>query len=125
MTMRYEDTPMAEIETPDPTLTPDQDALRRAFLLTMKQPGRAKQLYAHLNEDDYAQGAADACSFAAFHQQVQNLSLPPWELPPCCIGGDEARISPEIMAIGDRLLKAGLSLYEPDPLEALAKAEAK
>jgi hypothetical protein len=119
--MRYEDVPTEEIDIPDPELTVDQDARRRALLHAMKEPGRADQLYAYLEEGE--EGAAHACALAVFIMQTKNLNLKPWQNPPSEIGTPGVTVDPKIMAIGDRLLKAGLSLQEPHPLQALAKAE--
>jgi hypothetical protein len=46
--------------------------------------------------------------------------LKPWECAPCNIWG---YYSSNAIALRDRLLAAGLSIYEPDPVKALAEAE--
>jgi hypothetical protein len=118
--MKTDDVPMEWTQI-DPSLTVDQDAFRRALVMTWTEPGRAKQLRSILREDD---GGRHACMLSVFHQQCKNLQLPPWETPPCYIGTPGVSIDPEILEIGNRLKRCGLSLYEPDPLRALKKAEA-
>ena len=43
----------------------------------------------------------------------------PWELPPCSGG------QPQADALADKLIKAGLSQFEPDPAEALRAVMAR
>src|SRR5262245_45506171 len=107
---------MAERFTPTKA---DLEALQRAVEMTLTDPDRdrVKQVEDMLKERDWY----DVATFCSYHQQVNNLRLKPWESPPCWIGGD-AIIDPEIMELGNRLERAGLSLYEPDPLKALENA---
>jgi len=68
----------------------------------------------------------------AYHRQIVVLDLMPWQSPPCYADlgalrepfGDPraARESAELL---QRLLRLGLSRFEPDPLAAIAEAEAK
>jgi hypothetical protein len=64
----------------------------------------------------------EVARFASYHQQVKNLRCTPWESPPCWIGSD-ASVGPQYLEIGRRLVQAGLSLFEPDPLKALQDAK--
>ena len=92
----------------------DRDALERAMEVAMRDPTREAQLRNKLADAPWF----DVAEFAAYCVQGDTLSLRPWEEPPCC---DSAQGNP-----GDRLLQrmlaAGLSRYEPDPLGALARA---
>jgi hypothetical protein len=77
----------------------------------------------------------DVGQFAAYSCQDDNLQLEPWQVPPCWLRDDRAvqaalsmphdhsgrREAGELVR---RLLAAGLSRYEPDPLGALARVEA-
>jgi hypothetical protein len=100
-------------------LTPvDHDALRRAWDEACRDPMRAEQLA----RIETATGRRDAQMQAAYHCQRKNLKLPPWEDVP--MHGDLVvpfnRGDPfsraKAKALLDRLLAAGLSRYEPDPL---------
>ena len=69
--------------------------------------------------------------FAAGCAQSRALHLQPWETPPLGIRDIEAALNaPEdAKRIGDaarllqKLLRLGLSKFEPDPLQAIAAAE--
>ena len=105
---------------PDPDLagcdSTDLAALRRAFELASRDPERREQLQAMLRDG----GWLEAAKFASYHCQCRSLSLRPWEHAPCHGGGD-----PQSGALLDRMRAAGVSQWDPDPLAALAKAEAK
>jgi hypothetical protein len=73
--------------------------------------------------------------FAAYSCQDDHLQLEPWQVPPCWLRDDravQAALSMphdlsgrrEAGELVQRLLAAGLSRYEPNPLEALARVEA-
>jgi hypothetical protein len=70
--------------------------------------------------------------FAAQRCQEIALHLQPWECwPPCVVSIDEVdtpgyehRGVSQSAALLRRMLAAGLSRYEPDPINALARAEA-
>jgi hypothetical protein len=98
----------------------DIDALQRALHQTRADPGLTKKIEDMLKEHD----RVEVAKVAANYQQVRHLRLQTWQLPPCKIGSD-ATIDPEIMKIGKRLVRLGLSLYEPDPIRALKAAEKK
>jgi hypothetical protein len=97
----------------------DHDALRRAAEQMRREPMRAQQ-FADIEAD---QGLLEAQMQAAYHCQVNNLELRPWESPP--MYGDSGSGDGRVRAreLLKRLLAAGLSRYEPDPLKALAKYE--
>jgi hypothetical protein len=96
----------------------DREALERAIALTLVDPDRVSQLTAMLAE----RGWLAAAKFASYHMQVRNLRCLPWESPPCWIGPDHD-VEAQYLEIGRRLLERGLSLFEPDPLQALERAK--
>jgi hypothetical protein len=70
--------------------------------------------------------------FAAYVAQDNALRLKPWEMPPCWIRDldaslqqppDDHRGEHRAAVLLKRLLAAGLSRYEPNPLAALAAIE--
>jgi hypothetical protein len=72
--------------------------------------------------------------FASYGAQCSALKLKPWQWPPCWIRNLESclRVPPgdhggqrAAAELLKRLLDAGLSRYEPDPLGALAAIEAR
>jgi hypothetical protein len=92
----------------------DRDALQRALDMTLAEPDRAEQLQHKLQNN----GWHEAAKFAAYHQQVKNLRLQPWQSPPCS-AGTRTYVDEEILEISRRLVRLGLSLFEPDPLDAI------
>lgn len=99
----------------------DHDALRRAVEQTRRDPMRAEQL-AGIEQDH---GLLKAQMQAAYHCQTNNLKLRPWESPPMYgnSGSGDGRVRARELLT--RLLTCGLSRYEPDPIGALAKVEAR
>jgi hypothetical protein len=105
----------------------DFDALRRAMDLAMRNPNRAEQLKAKLKTASWREVA----EFAAYCCQIETLHLRPWEEAPCHAvivepdgrGRMREMRDPKAGALMDRLLAAGLSQWEPDPLGALAKVK--
>jgi hypothetical protein len=69
--------------------------------------------------------------FAAYHCQRRNLRLKPWETAPCDAGPhrdpDAVDSHGYAAAAGllERMLAAGLSRWEPDPIAALEAATAE
>ena len=102
----------------------DREALERAVALMRAEddPQRRDQIARMLQED----GWLEAASFAAYHRQREVLDLKPWESPPCYgdtgHGHDGHADAAKLLK---RLVAAGLSKFEPDPLSALAKIEAR
>jgi hypothetical protein len=105
----------------------DRDAFKRAIESCRNRkddPGRREQIDSKLAEEPWD----EVGRFAAYSCQSRNLNLKPWQIPPCWIRDVEA-----VLAAGDddmhgrraaakllkRMLDAGLSRYEPDPLAAL------
>jgi len=109
----------------------DREALERCIeiMRASKEPSDRKQIERMLEAGGW-QKAADS---AAYHCQMNALRLRPWQSPPCWI---DSRDIKSIIARGDdgvagdfaaarllqRMLEAGLSQYEPDPISALAKS---
>src|SRR5262245_38054379 len=100
--------------TTDKLTDVDRDALQRALDMTLDEPDRAEQLQHKLQND----GWHKAATFAAYHQQVKSLRLQPWQSPPCSAGA-RTYADEEILEISRRLVRSGLSLFEPDPLAAI------
>jgi hypothetical protein len=105
----------------------DEDALTRALAVTRAEdPGRRRQIDSMLADESWQSVAV----FAATCAQSRSLNLMPWQLPPFRASladldqppGDASgrRESAELL---QRLLRANLSSFEPDPLAALAEAE--
>jgi hypothetical protein len=84
-------------------------------VLAGKDRARANQVRAMINED----GRPSAAKFAASYLQRQALELRPWDLPPCRADVDDDDAAGHLLR---RLLVAGLSRYDPDPLRALEAA---
>lgn len=107
----------------------DRIALEAAMAIARRDPLRAEQLDRKL-----ASGAKwDEVAFlAALCVQSNALHLKPWQCPPCDTN-DEIDPSqgvlygnrPDEVALLQRMLRAGVSRFHPDPMKALAEAEAK
>ena len=100
------------------TIAPhDFDAMQRAIAwVRQESPDRAAQI-----EDKFKREGFEAAGrFAASVAQNKTLQLKPWETPPSNIWGNFCSRGIELR---DRLLAAGLSVYEPDPIKALAETE--
>ena len=104
-------------------MTPtDRDALARALDIAHKDRAEAKRIDNQLaSGDDWF----DVATSAAFHCQMTALNLLPWQSPPCVAHIIEPRRDEHAAELLHRLLAAGSSRYEPDPIAALAEAEAK
>jgi hypothetical protein len=103
----------------------DIDALKRALKL-MQEAGEAER--AHYDAIHKESGWREAAIRAAYSAQVKSLDLRPWQAVPFEAADeiDEAggygKTEAEV-GLRQRLLAAGLSLYEPDPIEALTRAD--
>jgi hypothetical protein len=60
----------------------------------------------------------EVAEFAANICQTTSLNLRPWEFPPCRAKDGDA------LKLRDRMVAAGVSIWHPDPIAALRKAEA-
>jgi hypothetical protein len=116
----------ADIDDGDEGLHPiDEEALTRAvMLMRLEGPGRSAQIDYMLECEPWEQVA----EFCACHCQRRNLQLKPWQRPPCLVEdleGDIARGDDGVVGkfaaaqLLKRMLAAGVSFYEPDPLSKL------
>jgi hypothetical protein len=97
----------------------DRAALRRALQLARAEsPGRAAQIAEKLKDEPWEKVA----NFAAYCCQIDNLGLKPWQDPPMYAELRSDR--PDALAVLVKLLGAGLSRYEPDPVAALQRRAA-
>jgi hypothetical protein len=107
----------------------DSDALTRAVeMARLESPARSQQIDDKLAEEPWRQVA----EFCAYSCQIDRLRLRPWQSPPCWIADLVGTINAGNDGVGgdyaaakllQRLLDAGLSRYEPDPLGALERAK--
>ena len=82
----------------------------------------------HIEDKLKLEGFEKAGHFASYSAQCDALHLKPWETPPCDTWGTVPDPSswgsrPAEIELRDRLLAAGISVFEPDPVKALAEAE--
>ena len=102
----------------------DKDALKRALVMVETVDAEiAQRIKAHSTWQEAAERAAFFC-------QMRLLHLRPWMTPPMLshdqidpqggYGGTEQEVG-----LRRKMLALGLSLYEPNPLAAIAEAEAK
>jgi hypothetical protein len=121
--------PKAELPPLSPALPElDHDAFYRAIeMMRRHSPMEAAQIDGKLSRE----GFVSAGKFASYCMQCETLRLKPWEAPPMDAQGGDV-VDPNVyghraaeIALRDRLLAAGLSLFEPDPLSALAASERK
>jgi hypothetical protein len=109
------------------TLSPiDQDALTRALVIARAESVQERE---HLDGIEARSGWQEAAESAAYHLQCKTLRLKPWHAPPMHCRSDEVGVGYgcsriEVM-LRRRMLKAGLSLFEPNPVAALEAVEAK
>jgi hypothetical protein len=112
------------METADLTAA-DIDALTRA-LETMRAVSEEDR--AHYDAILKKRGWRETATRAAYNAQIKSLGLRPWQAVPFEAADevDEAggygRTAEEVMT-KQRMLAAGLSLFEPDPKSALQAAE--
>jgi hypothetical protein len=107
----------------------DKAALERALVIVRSLDARIVNAVETLLKTSTWQEAAE---YAVFHVQTSRLHLRPWMCPPCW-ANDEIDATqpsrygnkPNEVELRQRLRRAGLSVFEPNPLEAIAQAEAK
>jgi uncharacterized metal-binding protein len=97
----------------------DRDALERAIEIASRDPKRAEQIKSMLEGDQWSKPRPweEVAKFAADLCQRKALDLKPWETAPCYSG------DPRAAKLANKLLSSGLSVFEPDPLTALAAAK--
>jgi hypothetical protein len=124
--------PLEKSPTPEPLSEVDCAALWRAMRMARRDPMRRRQLDAMM---ETGRDKVEVAKFASYVCQADRLNLKPWETAPCHIsvaktwveldasGPDHRhRRIIEAQQLVRRLLEAGLSKYEPDPVLALEKA---
>ena len=108
----------------------DRDALERAIQTrrASKSPAVREQVEQKLADEPWF----DVATFAAYGCQCDALHLKPWQSPPVWItdlvadlnAGDDGVLGRYQGArLLRRMLDAGISRYEPDPLGALKQAK--
>ena len=104
----------------------DRDALKRAIAMARAMDGEtAQRVDLNLKYSPWQ----EAAEHAAYQCQMRTLKLRPWQCPPM---DSDDEISPKGMYGGTpqevglrrRMIVLGLSVFEPDPLSAIAEAEA-
>ena len=94
----------------------DRDALERAIQIARRDPSRTQQLDEKLQDEPWDEVAQSA----AYHCQHQALSLKPWQEPPCVADEDDPHERDKnAQALLRKMLAAGVSRYDPDPMKAL------
>jgi hypothetical protein len=121
-------TPIKHSEPFEEELDPiEQDALERAIEMERAKGGIAQQ---RIEAMLATQPWAEAAEFASFSCQVDALAVQPWQPVPSQIGDADAVIAAgndgtmghyAAAKLLQRLLRAGLSEYEPDPIAALER----
>jgi hypothetical protein len=106
----------------------DHDALQRAIVIGRK---RDRATLRQIDEMLTERPRHEVGKFAAYGCQCDALHLKPWQWPPCWaeVNDRDSGGADSVFGYGAaaellrRLLAAGLSRYEPDPINALARAE--
>ena len=84
--------------------------------IASQEPARAEQLQSMLEHDSWEEVAR----FAAYHSQNVALNLKPWEEPPCVADEDDPNERDKgAQKLLRRMLDAGVSRFDPDPLAAI------
>jgi hypothetical protein len=97
----------------------DRAALQKALRMAKAENG--EQIKAKLKTEPWEKVA----KFAAYCCQCDALNLKPWQLPPMDMEDDKPRddspLAGRVAAweLRRRLIAAGLSVFEPDPIRAL------
>ena len=92
----------------------DKAALELALetVLQGKEPGRADQVRKMLREDGWEYTA----KFCSSLLQRQRLQLKPWDKPPCRLNAPDDSEAGRLLA---QMLAAGMSRFDPDPIQVL------
>lgn len=114
--------------------TCDRAALTAAVAAARAQDeGRREQIDDFLR--DRTRTWQDTAEFAAYSCQMTTLGLRPWQTPPCWIepadinkyltdASSDKSGEREAAELLQRMLRLGVSRFDPDPLHAIAAAEA-
>jgi len=114
---------------PSPINSVDREALTRALEMARAESAQERERF---DREITERGWQWAAETAAYHCQDSALKLRPWQPPPCWIRDLEAELAAGDDGIGgryaaarltQRLLRAGLSKFEPTPIAALEAAE--
>lgn len=95
----------------------DHNAMQRAIEIVRRDPNRRAQIEYQIEHEGFAMAGL----FAASICQDRMLHLKPWQPPPCDPWG--GFFNDGAYELRDRLVAAGLSVFEPDPVKALAETE--
>jgi hypothetical protein len=102
----------------------DRLALERCIALALEEDQGLREQVTWMLENNNWLEVAQYCSY---HLQYRALHLSPWESPPCWIDPEGCDVQPRD-AHGRQLLKRmtklGVSRFAPDPVGALAIAQA-
>jgi hypothetical protein len=104
----------------------DRDAFERAIAQMRSDSADSRELIDAISAKP---GFEQAGETAAYHCQCKALRLKPWQSPPMYAaprldGPDDGSAGWKVAEqLAHRLLAAGLSRYEPDPLGALERNE--
>jgi hypothetical protein len=85
----------------------------------------AWNMFLEREPDTFRTGTREDKEFAAYSLQCDNLKLTPFQSPPVDLsdGSDPGPDDEHAYKILQRMRKAGISPYHPDPLKALAAAK--
>jgi hypothetical protein len=102
----------------------DREALERAFKTAHAESAEYAE---HLDAIARARGWDEAAQSAAYHLQVKNLRLKPWQAPPMSVRTDAIGhgygCSASEVRLKRHMLRLGISTFEPDPRGAIEQAE--
>ncbi len=102
-------------------MSKDREALERAVAIAQSDPMTADQM--EVRRED-GQSWEEIAESAAYHCQRRSLKLSPFQEPPCVVDEDDPKERDKAaQRLLRKMLDAGVSRYEPDPLSALAEKE--
>jgi hypothetical protein len=101
----------------------DYAALELALEHTLAETdaGRVEQVRDMLA--DPSRTRLEVLKFCSFHRQMATLKLRPWDAPPCCAERASDDDGGAAMRLLERMRKARVSKWHPDPLAAIEVAE--
>src|SRR5438105_10164815 len=110
----------------------DRDAFERSIAVMLRHHERIYRVDFKRRLDEGKEPWSEIGRHAAYVCQCYALGLKPWQQAPCDVEpgdfdavGFEGRSTGAASVLVARLLAAGLSRYEPDPVNALARVEAE
>jgi hypothetical protein len=108
----------------------DRDAFKRAIAIMLRHKERIYRTDFKRRLDQRQEPWVDIGRHAASAVQSESLGLKPWQVAPCVAElntadapGFEHRCTRNASLILERLLNAGLSRFEPDPIKAIERVE--